>query len=51
MPKRRIAMRKIKRIMRLSHEARRSQREIARACGLAWPLPEGLDEQALAARL
>ena len=68
MPKRRIAMRKIKRIMRLSHEAGRSQREIARACGLsqpavqrvlkrareaglAWPLPEGLDEQALAARL
>ena len=61
-------MRKIKRIMRLSHEAGRSQREIARACGLsqpavqrvlkrareaglAWPLPEGLDEQALAARL
>ena len=61
-------MRKIKRIMRLSHEAGRSQREIARACGLsqpavqrvlkrareaglAWPLPEGLNEQALAARL
>ena len=68
MPKRRIAMHKIKRIMRLSHEAGRSQREIARACGLSqpavqrvlkrareaglgWPLPEDLDEAALAARL
>ena len=30
-------MRKIKRIMRLSHEAGRSQREIARACGLSQP--------------
>ena len=61
-------MHKIRRIMRLSHEAGRSQREIARACrlsqpsvqrvlkrareaGLAWPLPEELDEEALAARL
>ena len=68
MPKRRIAMHKIKRILRLSHEAGRSQREIARACGLTqpsvqrvlkrarevglgWPLPEELDEEALAARL
>ena len=61
-------MHKIKRILRLSHEAGRSQREIARACGLTqpsvqrvlkrarevglgWPLPEELDEEALAARL
>ena len=33
MPRRRIALHKIKRIMRLSHEADRSQKEIARACG------------------
>ena len=33
MPKRGIAMHKIKRTMRLSHEADRSQKEIARACG------------------
>ena len=68
MAKRRIAMHKIKRIMRLSHGAGRSQREIARACGLSqpsvqrvpkrareaglgWPLPEELDEEALAVRL
>lgn len=30
-------MLKIKRIMRLSHEAARSQRETARACGLSQP--------------
>ena len=30
-------MYKINRIMRLSHEAGRSQREIARACGLSQP--------------
>ena len=31
-------MHKIKRILRLSHEAGRTQREIARACGLSQPL-------------
>ena len=65
MEKSRKGMHKIKRILRLSHEAGRSQREIARPCGLsqpsvqrllkrareeglAWPLPEELDEEALA---
>lgn len=68
MPKRRIARHKIKPILRLSHEAGRSQRETARPCGLsqppvqtvlkrareaglACPLPEELNEEALAARL
>ena len=61
-------MQKIKRILRLSLKAGRSQREVARACGLSqpsvqrvlkrareagleWPLPEDLDEEALAERL
>ena len=37
MPAKTIAMSKIERIMRLSHEASRSQSEIARACGLSQP--------------
>ena len=37
MPAKTIEMSKIKRIMRLSHEAGRSQSEIARACGLSQP--------------
>ncbi len=61
-------MRKIKDVLRLRHESGRSQREIARACGIAqptvleylrraekagigWPLPGGLSETELEARL
>jgi len=61
-------MRKIKDVLRLRHENGCSQREIARACGVAkttvreclqraqragigWPLPEGLGESDLEARL
>ena len=64
MPRGRIAMHHIEEIMRLRHEAGRTQREIASSCGMAqssvhrvlaqakaaglgWPLPEGLDEPAL----
>ena len=64
----RLPMRKIKDVLRLRHETGRSQREIARACGIAqptvleylrraegagirWPLPEGLSETELEARL
>ena len=49
-------MQKIKRILRLSLKAGRSQREVARASGLSQPsvqraLQEDLDEEALAERL
>ena len=64
MPRRRIAMYHLEEILRLRHEAGRTQREIASGCGMAqssvhkvlthakaagvgWPLPEGLDEPAL----
>ena len=64
MPRVRIAMHYIEEILRLRHEAGRTQREIASGCGIAqssvhkvlahakaaglgWPLPEGLDEPAL----
>ena len=57
-------MRKIKEVLRLKHEAKLSNRAIARSCnishktvkryleraqeaGLGWPLPEGMDEEAL----
>ena len=57
-------MRKIKEVLRLSHEVGLGQREIARCAqlaqstvheylarartaGLSWPLPEGLDDQAI----
>lgn len=61
-------MRRIREVLRLKHELRRSHREIARslgianstvsdyvgrarAAGLSWPLPEGLDDAALEAAL
>ena len=64
MPKKRLSMRRIREVLRLKHELRRSHREIARslgianstvsdyvgrarAAGLSWPLPEGLDDAAL----
>ena len=64
----RLSMRKIHRVLRLSFEAGLSIRAIARSiqaspstvgdyirrartAGLSWPLPEGLDERALEARL
>ena len=64
----RLSMRKIHRVLRLSFEAGRSIRAIARSiqaspstvgdyirrartAGLSWPLPEGLDERTLEARL
>ena len=64
MPRNRIAMYRIEEVLRLRHEAGRSQREIASSCGmvqssvhkvlaharaagLGWPLPAGLDEPAL----
>ena len=64
----RLSMRKIHRVLRLSFEAGLSIRAIARSiqaspstvgdyirrartAGLSWPLPEGLDEWALEARL
>ena len=57
-------MRKIKEVLRLKHEAKLSNRAIARSCnichktvkrylkrakkaGLSWPLPEGMDDEAL----
>ncbi len=63
LPRGRIAMDHIEEILRLRHEARRTQREIASGCGIAqssvhkvlthakaaglgWPLPEGLDDPA-----
>ena len=63
LPRGRIAMDHIEEILRLRHEAGRTQREIAsgygiaqssvhkvlthaKAAGLGWPLPEGLDDPA-----
>lgn len=68
MAKARVAMNMIEEVLRLHHECGRSQREIARSCGLsagavnkllrlageagvAWPLPEDLDEAQLEERL
>lgn len=64
MPAKRLSMRKIQEILRLTYEAGLSTRQIARSCsvgrttvaeyisraaaaGLAWPLPEGMDEARL----
>ena len=68
MPATRVAMRKIKEVLRLHHACGLSKRKIAplvgigptavgdylrraRGSGLGWPLPDGLDDEALERRL